>query len=595
MRRVVLFSIAASLLSLTIAPTIHAQNAAPVASVEDRRDQLNALFAQYWDANLEHDPEFASGIGDTRFNAKINDYSVKAQNAWLQREQDFLTQLTAIDPTGLTDAEKTSREMLKRKFVEDIEAANFKEWEMPIDQLGGIYTNYPQLAAILSFATIKDYDDWIARLHAIPIAFAQVTENMTQGINDQRIPPKFLLEKALDQVKQLANQKPEDSPLAAPLKKFPASVSALEQKRIKDEMLKAIATEVLPAYQRFAHFLQVSYIPAGRTDPGIWAIPDGTQYYQFLIRRTTTTNLTAEQIHEIGVNEVKRNEADMLAIAQKLGFKDLQSFKTNLMTNPKLKPASADALLDAYKNYLTPMQAKLSQLFTRLPKAPFEVKPMPDYLAKTGPDAIYELGTPDGSRPGRLRINTYNATERYLYNVESIAYHEGIPGHHLQISIGQEQESLPTFRRFSNYTAFIEGWALYAEQLGKDVGFYQDPYSDYGRLENDMWRAIRLVVDTGVHAKHWTRDQMVQYFRDHWIIDETNIQTEVDRYISWPSQALAYKIGQLKILELRDKAKRELGDKFDLKTFHDLVIDASAMPLDMLEERINNWIASNKT
>lgn len=589
MRRVVLFSIAAaSLLSLPIAL------AERPTSIADQHRQLDALFAQYWDANLEHDPEFASMIGDYRFSNKINDYSVKAQMAWLQREQNLLTQLTAIDPTGLTATEKTSREMLKRKLGEDIEAANFKEWEMPIDQMGGIYSNYPQLVANLDFITIKDYDDWIARLHAIPTAFTQVLENMSQGIKDQRVPPKFLLEKTLDQVNQLANQKGENSPLAAPLKKFPASIPASEQKRIKSEMLKAIDTEVLPAYQRLAHFLRVSYIPAGRTDPGIWAIPDGGKYYQYLIRRTTTSDLTAEQIHEMGMNEVKRNEIEMLAIAQKLGFKDLRSFQTHLMSNPKLKPTSADALLDAYKNYLTPMQDKLSRLFTRLPRAPFEVKPMPDYLAKTGPDAFYESGTSDGSRPGRLSINTYNATERYLYMVEATAYHEGIPGHHLQLSIGQEQESLPTFRKFSNYTAFIEGWALYAEQLGKDVGFYQDPYSDYGRLENDMWRAIRLVVDTGVHAKHWTREQMVQYFHDHWIIDEISIQNEVDRYIAWPSQALAYKVGQLKILELRDKAKRELGAKFDLKIFHDTVIDASAMPLDMLEERINNWIAANK-
>ncbi len=482
--------------------------------------------------------------------------------------------------------------MLIRRFETDEEAAEFKEWEMPVNQMDGIYATYPQLAAELSFTTVKDYDDWIARLHAIPHAFEQVTENMSIGMDDHRVPPKYLLQKALDQVKQLANEKPEGSPLALPLKSFPASISATEQARIKSEMLDAISNEVLPAYMRFARFLEVSYIPAGRDKPGIDALPDGAKYYQFLIKRTTTTDLTAAQIHQIGLEEVAKDEAAMLAIAQKLGFKDLASFRASLKTNPKEHPASADALLSAYKTFLTPMQTKLPQFFGTLPKAPFEVVPVPDYAAKTSAPAHYESGTPDGSRPGRLFINLYNATDRNLYNVESIAYHEGIPGHHLQISIAQEMTGIPEFRKFSGYTAYTEGWAFYAERLGKDVGLYQDPYSDYGRLENETWRAIRLVVDTGVHSQGWTRDQMVQYFHDHSNIDEPSIQSEVDRYIAWPSQALAYKIGQLRILELRDRAQKALGDKFDLRAFHDQVLDAGALPLDLLEQRIDAWIAS---
>jgi len=442
---------------------------------------------------------------------------------------------------------------------------------------------------------VKDYDDWIARLHAIPAAFGQVTENMSIGMDDKRVPPKFLLQITLDEAKQLANQKPEDSPLSLPLKKFPASVSAAEQARIKQETLDAISKEVLPAYHRFARFLEVSYIPAGRAEPGISALSDGAKYYKYLIRRSTTTNLTAEQIHQIGLDEVKKDEAEMLAIAQKLGFKDLKSFQESLKTNPKLKAASPQALLDAYLGYIKPMQAKLPQLFGRLPKAPFEVAAVPDYLEKNSAPAYYEPGTPDGSRPGRIRIDTYNATQRNLYAVETIAYHEGIPGHHLQVSIARELEGIPEFRKFSGYSAFSEGWGLYSEHLGKDVGFFQDPYSDYGRLEGDIWRSIRLVVDTGVHSQHWTRDQMVQYFHDHSSIDEPSVQAEVDRYIAWPGQALAYKIGQLKILELRDRAKKELGDNFDIRAFHDEVLDAGAMPLDVLDERITAWIASRKT
>jgi uncharacterized protein (DUF885 family) len=589
---------ASALILFAVAPTSHAQAQAlpPVsaAQVEASRKALNAVFQDYWEDNLKHSPEFASTLGDRRYNDQISDYSVKAFNDRLAREENFLMRLAAIDPAGLTAQETISRDLLLRRFAEDQEAAEFKEWEMPVNQMGGIHTVYPRLAAQLSFTTVKDYDDWIARLHAIPKAFDQVTANMSIGMDDGRVPPKYLLEKALEQVKSLAGQKPEDSPLALPLKSFPAGIPAAERERIKAEMLGAIAKEVQPAYLRFARFLEVSYIPAGREQPGISALPDGAKYYQFLIRRTTTTDLTAEQIHQIGLDEVKRDEAEMLVIAQKLGFADLKSFRASLKTNPKLHPASREALLAAYRGYLTPMQAKLPQLFGRLPKAPFEVVAVPDYLEKTSAPAYYEATSPDGSRPGRLFIDTYDAADRNLYSVEAIAYHEGLPGHHLQFSIAEELDGLPAFRKYEGYTAYIEGWGLYSERLGKDVGFYQDPYSDYGRLEADIWRAIRLVVDTGVHSEHWTREQMVQYFHDHSAIDETSIQAEVDRYVAWPGQALAYKIGQLKILELRDRAKAALGDKFDLRAFHDQVLDSGALPLDVLSERIDAWIASQK-
>ena len=563
---------------------------AQAGSVEGNRKALNAIFEAYWQEQLKHDPEFASILGDKRYNDQISDYSVKAVNDGLGREENILTQLMAIDPAGLTNEEKTGRDLLLRQFAEDEEAAEFKEWEME----GGIATTYPQLAARLSFATVKDYDDWIARLHAIPKAFEQVSTNLSIGMEDHRVPPRYLLEKSLEEVKLLANQKPEDSPLAASLKSFPAAIPANERERIKGEMLEAIGKEVQPAYLRFARFLEVSYIPAGRLEPGISALPDGAKYYQFLIRHHTTANLTAEEIHKIGLDEVKRDEAEMLTIAQKLGFQDLKSFRASLKTNPKLHPASAEALLDAYRGYLGPMQARLPQLFGRLPKANFEVDPVPDYMEKTAAPAYYEAGAPDGSRPGRLMINTYNAASRNLYNAEATAYHEGLPGHHLQISIAQELEGVPAFRKYQHYTAYTEGWGLYAERLGKDAGFYQDPYSEYGRLENDAWRAIRLVVDTGVHSQHWSRQQMVDYFHDHSAMDETSIQTEVDRYISWPGQALAYKVGELKILEVRERAKKALGDKFDLRAFHDEVLGSGALPLDVLSDRIDGWIASQK-
>lgn len=591
MRRLPFLLFAASLL---LPPHALRAQALSVTPASDPHAALASLTHDYWEASLAHDPEFASTIGDKRFNNKITDYSVKAENDWLAREQDWLLKLVAIDPVSLNDQEKLSRELLVRRFTFDQEEAQFKPWEMPVNQMDGIHTSYQRLAPALSFTSVKDYDDWIVRLRTLPNAFEQVTNNMSIGIEDHRVPPKYLLEKVLDQVKELAAQKPEDSPLALPLKHFPDAIPAADQERIKTETLDVIANKVTPAYLRFARFLEVSYVPAGRTDPGIWALPDGAAYYQFLLRRTTTTDLTADQIHQIGLEQVAKDEAEMLAIAQKLGFNDLKSFRASLKTNPKLHPTSRQQLLDAYTSYLTPMQAKLPQLFGTLPKAKFEVLPVPDFLEKTSAPAYYQGGTPDGSRPGRLFIDLYDAPNRNLFGVESIAYHEGLPGHHLQVSISHELTGIPEFRKFAGYTAYQEGWGLYAERLGKDVGFYQDPYSDYGRLEADIWRAIRLVVDTGVHSKHWTRQQMVDYFHDHSAIDEPSIQAEVDRYIAWPGQATAYKIGQLTILALRDKAQKELGAKFDIRAFHDEVLDGGALPLDLLDDRIEAWIASRK-
>lgn len=576
------------------AQKLQTSTAAQLVSLEDRRKELNAVIHDYWEDHLRHSPEFSSSIGDLRYNDQISDYSLKAYNENLAREEGYLMRLAAIDPAGLSDQEQLSRELLLREFAQDEEGAAFKEWEMPISQRSGIYADFPELVTQLSFKTEKDYDDWIARLRALPDAFDQVMTNMSIGVEDGRVPPKFTLEEALVSIKTLADEKAEDSPLATPLKKFPASINAVTQERIKTEMLDVITKKDLPVYKRLANYVEKSYIPAGRAEPGVSALPDGAAYYAFLLRRTTTTDLTADQIHQIGLDEVKRDEAEMLVIAEKLGFKDLASFRAAVKANPKFKATSREVLLDAYRGYLIPMQQRLPQLFGRLPKAPFEVVAVPEYMEKNAAPAYYEHGTPDGSRPGRLNINTYNATDRNLFSVEDIAYHEGLPGHHLQISIAQELSGIPEFRKFRHYTAYTEGWGLYSERLGKDIGLYQDPYSDYGRLEGDIWRAIRLVVDTGVHSKHWTREQMVQYFHDHSSVDETSIQSEVDRYIATPSQACAYKIGQLKILELRERAKTALGEKFDIRAFHDEVLDSGALPLDLLDARVNAWITEQK-
>jgi uncharacterized protein (DUF885 family) len=563
-------------------------------TVESRRKALNTVFTDKWEDDLRSSPEFASSIGDYRYNDQLTDYSVKAYNDQLARGRVYIERLGAIESTGFTDQEKLSRDLMIRQLVTDQEEARFKPWQMPVNQFSGLHTELAQLPSQLRFTTVKDYDDWIARLQKVPVVIQQITDNMSVGIEDHRMPPKYLMEKVLVQVNAIATTKPEDSPFALPLKKIPSTISAKEQERIKQQTLDAISKSVLPAYSRFSRFLEKEYIPAGRTDPGAWSLPDGPAFYAFAVRQSTTTDLTPDQIHQIGLDEVKRNEAEMLVIAQKLGFKDLKSMQASIATNPKLHAASKEALLAVYQGYLDQMRPKLPQLFGRLPKAPLVVEAMPAYIEKDQAAAFYQHGTPDGSIPGKVVINTYNATQRSLADVEAVAYHEGLPGHHLQISISQELQGLPEFRKHMYFTAYTEGWGLYSERLGKDVGFYQDPYSDYGRLEADNWRAIRLVVDTGVHSKHWTRDQMVEFFRQHSAIDETNIQAETDRYIAWPAQALGYKIGQLKLLELRQQAQQALGPKFDIKAFHDQILDSGALPMDMLQERVNVWIAQQK-
>jgi uncharacterized protein (DUF885 family) len=586
------FSLALAIFFLLVSAfQSHAQAA---QSAADRSKALNALFADIWQDRLEHSPEFASSIGDKRWNDQLSDYSVAAYNDKLSRERDYLLRLAQIDTTGLSDQEQLSKDLMARQLAEDQEAANFKPWEMPVDQFNGLQSDLPQLVSVLSFDSVKDYDDYIARLKKVPTAFQQISDNMMTGMDDHRVPPKYLLEKVLVQVNTIAQQKPEDTPFARPLKKFPASISATDQERIKAELLDAIQKQVLPAYTRFARYLQGQYIPAGRTEFGVWSLPDGDNYYAFRVRQSTTTDLTPDQIHQIGLDEVKRDEAEMLVIAQKLGFKDLASLRASIASNPKLHAQTKDQLLDLYRHDIDQMKAKLPDLVGRLPKAPLVVEAVPAFIEKDQAPAYYQHGTPDGKRPGTVYVNTYDFEHRSLANVESIAYHEGLPGHHLQISISQELTGLPEFRKYMHYTAYTEGWGLYAEHLGKDVGFYQDPYSDYGRLEADIFRAIRLVVDTGVHSKHWSRDQMVEYFKAHSGLDDATINAEVDRYIAWPAQALGYKMGQLKILELRAKAQKELGRKFDLRSFHDQVLDSGALPLDVLDERINTWITQQK-
>jgi uncharacterized protein (DUF885 family) len=564
------------------------------ATVDARRKALDALLAEQWEYKMRTSPLYASILGDKRWNDKIDDFSQEAIDQDLAETQKFLTRFEAVDTTGFPDQGALNKALMIRDLKDQLEGARFKPWEMPVDQNSGIHIDLPQLVSVLSFHTVKDYDDYISRLNQVPRAFDETMVQMGKGMAENRMPPRFLLEKVVDQANGIATQPPDKSPFAQPFSNFPKEFSVADQKRLRDAGLAAIRDSVNPAYARFTKFVREDYAPKGRTEVGVWSLPDGDAYYAYRVKESTTTSLTPEEIHQLGLAQVKEIEARMLGVAQQLGFKDVKSLDASIQKDTKLHGQSRQQILDLYRKYIDQMYVKLPDLFGKLPKAKVQVMPVEEFREKEASAASYVDGTPDGSRPGHVMVNTGDFQNRLLLDVETTAYHEGVPGHHLQITIAQEMPDLPPFRQHEYYTAYTEGWALYSERLGKEVGFFQDPYSYYGHLQDDMLRAIRLVVDTGLHYKHWSRQQVVDFFHEHSAQDEPNVQSETDRYIAWPGQALGYKIGQLQIMKLRQYAKEQLGDKFSIRDFHDQIIDSGALPMDVLETRIHSWVAANK-
>jgi uncharacterized protein (DUF885 family) len=565
-------------------------------SVENRRAQLKAAIEEEWAHQLQVSPELATQAGDNRYNDRLTDYSEKSFADQVAHAEQMLHRLEAIDTVGFPEQEELNKVLMVRTLRDSVAWAKFKDWEMPVTQFGGIHLEYASLASEVPLATVKDYENYLSRLHQLPRVFDQVTANMRLGMADHLMPPRYLLEKVTLQAQGIADDSLEASPFTQPLLKFPPTISENDQKRLRETTFAAVKNEVAPAYAKFAAFMRREYAPKGRTELGVWALPDGGARYRFDIHSMTTTEMDPEAIHQLGLKTVAQIEHDMLALAEQQGFSDLKSFNEHIRQDAQLYGKSGQQIFDLYQHYADQMYAKLPQLFGKLPQNKLAVVPMETYRSPDAVPADYSLGAGDGSRPGRINVNEYNPQGRLLLNVEAIAYHEGVPGHHLQFSIMQELSDLPPFRKFGvNYNAYTEGWAFYSERLGKEVGFYQDPYSEYGRLENEMWRAVRLVVDTGVHYKHWTREQMLDYFRQHTAMDEPNMQTEVDRYIAWPAQALSYQLGKMKILELREHARNELGERFDIRAFHDAVLDKGALPLDLLEKKVNDWIDSQKT
>ncbi|MGA7573412.1 MAG: DUF885 domain-containing protein [Terriglobales bacterium] len=558
--------------------------------VAERLAAQNALFEEQYESDLRNFPERATAFGDYRYNDRLAEYSLDAIFQRHKTDEAFLARLEAIPTTGFSDQDRLSHDLLIRVLQQRIADFDFKEYEMPINQQNGVHTGLADLPLSVPFDSVKHYEDYIARLHQIPRVLRQTTEVLHAGMKDKLMPVRFLIEKLPVQCQGIIDA----NPFLSPTKKYPDTISAEDRTRLTQQITDAINVDVIPAYKSFADFLRLEYAPQGRTILAITSLPGDQKRYENNIYARTTTHMTPEEIHQLGLREIDRIQAEMTTIAKKQGFADLAAFRASLKANPKYIPASSEQILEDFRHYIAQMEPKLPELFTLLPKSPVTVEAIP--LFQSAAATHYVTGTPDGKRPGRVVVATSDFAERSLVDDEAIAYHEGIPGHHMQLSVQQQLTGMPKFRLHSlGFNAYVEGWALYAEQLGKEVGFYQDPVSDYGRLSSELFRAVRLVVDTGIHSQGWTRDQVVDFFRKSGAVDEPTIQSETDRYIAWPAQALSYKLGQLKFRELRDRAQKALGPKFDIRKFHDEMLDGGTLPLDLLDARTNQWIAQQKS
>jgi uncharacterized protein (DUF885 family) len=559
------------------------------ATVAARVAAQNALFSEEYEAYLKAQPERATSYGDYRYNDRLNDESLGALKNMHLSDEGFLARLKAISTAGFSEEDTLSHEVMRQTLEQRIHNYAFKEFEMPVNQLEGPQVRLADLPLAVPFDTVQQYEDYIARLHQIPRVFTQNEEVLRAGLADNLMPVRFLLEKIAAQCEGIIAA----DPFLMPTRHFPAGIAPDDQRRLTKAVSDAVVDEVLPAYTSFANFIATEYAPRGRTTLSVTSLRGGMpRYINDIKSRTSLSKLTPAEIHQIGLREMERIQADMLSIARQEGFADLASFRVALQTNRKYIPTSAEQIVDDFRRYIAQMQPKLPELFGFIPGAPVTVEAIPDFQAAS--PTHYQAGTPDGKHAGRVVVATANFAARTLVLDEAIAYHEGIPGHHMQQSVAQRMTDLPDFRRHIESSGYIEGWALYAEGLGKEVGFYQDPISDYGRLSSELFRAVRLVVDTGIQSQGWTRDQVVEFFRKSAAVDEPTIQSETDRYIAWPAQALAYKLGQLKFRELRERASKALGPKFDLRAFHDEMLRNGVLPLDLLDSRTDSWIRSQK-
>jgi uncharacterized protein (DUF885 family) len=551
---------------------------------------LHQLFDRDWEFQMQHDPVTASQLGDYRFNDEWPDYSLAGWQELFQHAHEMLNRLQAIDRAKLSPEDQLNYDVFEFNNRDFAESEQYKWYLVRTNTFSGIQT-IEGLVNSLRFETVKDYEDWIARLHRFPAYLDQNIALMREGIRQHVVLPKVIGEKVLTQLNGMDWQDPAKLGFYKPFKQMPASFSDADKQRLDKEGRDAIQSAALPAFLRFRDFMKNEYIPASFAEVGAWQVPNGQATYAYLARSMTTTNLTPEQIHEIGLHEVERIQGQMEKVMRQAGFKGtMQEFLQSLRTDPKYFFQNANDLLEYCRARAKEIDPKLVKLFRSFPRLPYGVEPVPSEIAPGMPEGYADFPAPDGSRPGIFYINTYKPETRPKYDLTSLILHEAIPGHTFQGGIAIELKNIPKFRRYGGYSAYVEGWALYSESLGYEMKLYDDPYVRFGALSNEMWRAVRLVVDTGMHYKHWTRQQAIDYFLAHVATSEFDATNEVDRYISWPGQALAYKIGELKIKELREKAAKKLGPKFDLRAFHDAVLLEGPLPLTVLEKQVNGWI-----
>ena len=564
------------------------------ASVSASDESLDAVISNHWDWVLEQYPEYRREYGDMSGNQSWTDLSAEAIAARHEATQAFIADLNDIDSGALSDIGQLNQRMLKTALEEEVESFNSGLHLIALNMRSGPQHRYTMVER-LPMVTESDYTDWLARLEKLPEQLGQYQALLSEGVDRERTQARIIIERIPKQLDALIVDNPEDSPFWGVFDTMSESVDIQAAQAIKARARSVISEQVTPAYAKLKTFVEEQYLPNTREHPGIGTLPGGKAIYAMLARHFTTTDMTPEEIHNLGLAEVARIRGEMQAVIDEVGFEgDISAFNDFLRTDPQFYYETAEELLEAYQAVSKRLDPELVKLFGKLPRMPYGVRPIAPELAPDTTTAFYMRPALDGSRPGWYYVNLYKPEVRPKYEIEVLSVHESVPGHHLQIALAQEIDGLPEFRRNSSVTAFIEGWGLYSERLGYDMGLYQDPYSRYGQLIYDMWRAVRLVVDTGIHYFGWSRQEAIDYFKFNAAKTEADIINEIDRYIGWPGQALAYKIGQLKMLELRANAERTLGERFDIRAFHDELLGAGAIPLDALEARMDRWIAAEK-
>jgi uncharacterized protein (DUF885 family) len=581
MRPATLSALVLAAAGATATPSAMAAEAATTA--------LHALFDEAWERNLRENPMFATYLGDSRYDDRLPDVSLAAIDASNAADRKLLADVEAIPAGSLSSEDQLNRDLFHRLYADAIAGHEWGTQYLPLNHMDGVQ-NLDQVTQLLPFATVKDYENWLARLGKFDSYMDQTIALMRAGIAKKLVQPRVIMERVPPQIAAQLVDDPTASPYYAPFRTMPGAIPAAEQTRLRAAATHAIGTGIVPAYRRFDEFFRKEYLPACRETVGVRDLPGGEQWYQRRIRWFTTTDLTADQIHDLGLSEVSRIRGEMQKVIDKVGFKgDLQAFIQYLRTDPRFRYTDPQRLLQHYLAMSKKIDPLLTQYFGRLPRMPYGVRPIPDNTAPDNTTAYYQPPSIDGKRAGYYYVNLYKPEERPLYEIPVLSIHEAVPGHHLQIALAQELGELPKFRRDYELTAFTEGWGLYSESLGEEMGLYADPYDKFGQLTYEMWRAVRLVVDTGMHHKGWTRQQAIDFFKANAAKTELDIVNEIDRYIAWPGQALAYKIGELRIKELRARATKDLGEKFDIRAFHDVVLGSGAVPLDVLDRNVANW------